>query len=168
MGWRPLLATDLALLVELADTIHRDHPESPEALASRLQVFPAGCFIAEGGNGLETEDGLGYCLSHPGTMGQPPALDCVLTALPARPDCLYLHDLALLPEARSQRLGEAMVALLTDVARAHGLDHIALTAVSNSWGFWERQGFERRACPALAGYGAAAVYMVKALSTAPR
>lgn len=157
MGWRPLLATDLALLVELADAIHRDYPERPEALASRLNLFPAGCFIAEGG--------LGYCLSHPGITGQPPELDCVLTALPQRADCLHLHDLALLPEARGQRLGEAAVALLTDVARAHGLDRIALAAVSNSWGFWERQGFERRTCPALASYGAAAVYMVKALSS---
>ena len=160
MGWRPLRADDLPLLVELADTIHRDYPESPEALASRLRLFPDGCFLAEGG--------LGYCLSHPGTIGQPPELDSVLTALPARPDCLYLHDLALLPEARSQRLGEAIVALLEKVAHTRGLDHLALTAVSNSWGFWERQGFERRICPALASYGAAAVYMVKALSTARR
>lgn len=160
MGWRSLRHTDLPALAELADRIHPDHPESPEALASHLRLFPAGCFFAEGG--------LGYCLSHPGIVGAPPALDTILTALPERPDCLYLHDLALLPAARGQRLGEAMVARLAEVARAHDLDRIALTAVSKSWGFWEHQGFERRACAALAGYGPAAVYMVKVLGSAPR
>lgn len=157
-AWRTLRATDLPVLCALADQIHPDHPESPEALASRLHRFPAGCFLAEGEG-----DSLGYCLSHPGVVGQPPPLDKVLTELPAGADCLYLHDLALVTAARGMGLGEAMVAMLADLARAHRLDRIALTAVSRSWGFWERQGFHRYACPALASYGEAAVYMVRVL-----
>lgn len=151
-------ATDLPALCAIADLVHPDHPESSEALASRLTRFPAGCFLAEGKPGM-----FGYCLSHPGQIGQPPPLDSVLTELPAGADCLYLHDLALIPAARGRGLGEAMVEMLATVARAHGLDRIALTAVSGSWGFWERQGFHRTACPALASYGHAAVYMVKPL-----
>ena len=157
-AWRAMRSTDLPVLCELADLIHPDHPESPEALASRLYRFPAGCFLAEG-----KEGSVGYCLSHPGIIGQPPSLDTVLTELPSGADCLYLHDLALVGDVRGLGLGEAMVAMLAGVARAHGFAHIALTAVSRSWGFWERQGFHRVACPALASYGEAAVYMVRAL-----
>lgn len=157
-AWRPLTDADLPNLCAIADRVHPDHPESPEALASHLRVFPAGCFLADGPDGA-----LGYCLSHPGRVGRPPALDTVLTGI-ADADCLYLHDIALLPEARGLGLGEAMVGRLAKVARAHGFDRMALTAVSQSWGFWERQGFHRHACPALASYGAAAVYMVRALS----
>lgn len=149
-------STDLPALCAIADLVHPDHPESPEALASRLTRFPAGCFLAEGTPGI-----FGYCLSHPGHVGRPPPLDSVLSELPADADCLYLHDLALVPAARGRGLGEAMVGMLAAVARAHGFDRIALTAVNRSWGFWERQGFCRIACPALASYGEAAVYMVK-------
>lgn len=157
MRWRSLRSDDLPLLVHLADRIHPDHPESPEALASHLRLFPAGCFFVEGG--------LGYCLSHPGTLGAPPPLGSVLAALPERPDCLYLHDLALVPEARGWRLGQAIVARLDKVARAHGLGHVALTAVGTSVGFWRKQGFERHSCPALDSYGPEATYMVKALGS---
>lgn len=149
-------ATDLPVLCEIAGLVHPDHPESPEALASRLHRFPAGCFLAEGKAGI-----FGYCLSHPGLVGQPPPLDMVLAELPAVADCLYLHDLALVPAARGLGLGDTMVAMLVALARTHGFHRIALTAVSRSGGFWERHGFRRHACPALASYGEAAVYMVR-------
>ena len=41
---------------------------------------------------------LGYCISHPGIVGQPPPLDTVLGRIDGA-DCLYIHDLCLLPVA---------------------------------------------------------------------
>ena len=105
---------------------------------------------------------LGYCIAHPGTLGEPPPLDTLMAALPARPNCLYLHDLALLPEARGCRLGAALVARLEALARTHGFDRIALTAVNQSDGFWEGLGFAPLDCAALESYGAA-TYRVKEL-----
>lgn len=154
-AWRPMRSGDLPNVVEIADQVHPDYPESGLVFASRLVLFPAGCFMAEGDGQL-----LGYCFAHPGKLGDPPPLNAVVP-LPDQPDCLYLHDLALMPEARGQRLGEAMVAMLVDLARAQGFDRIALTAVSNSWRFWERHNFHRHTCAKAAEYGPTAQYMVR-------
>lgn len=149
---------DLDAVAAIAAVVHPGYPERPQVFADRLTLFPAGCLMAE-------EDGrpLGYCLSHPGIIGQPPALDTVLGALPRAADCLYLHDVALLPEARSRHLGAALAGLLEDVARAQGFDRVALTAVNNSDGFWQRLGYGAQPCAKLASYGDA-TYRVKRLA----
>ncbi|MBF0324738.1 MAG: GNAT family N-acetyltransferase [Alphaproteobacteria bacterium] len=131
--WRPMVAADLARVQVIADIAHVDHPEGAEVFANRLALFPAGCLMAA--------DGGGYCLAHPGKLGRAPALDTVLDRLPDGPDCLYLHDLALLPQARGLGLGRAAVAELARVARAAGLPRIALTAVGHSPAFWAGLGF---------------------------
>lgn len=153
--WRQMLVADLASVEAIAERVHVDYPEAPEIFANRLALFPAGCFMAvEGGQPM------GYCISHPGTLGDPPPLDTLMRALPNPADCLYLHDLALLPEARGRRLGAALVARLEQVARSHGHDRIALTAVSNSDGFWEGLGFSPAPCAKLESYGTA-TYRIK-------
>ena len=63
---------------------------------------------------------LGYAVSHPGRLGRPPALDSRLGELPSDADCLYLHDVALLPEARGLGLGESLVDLLRALAIRSG------------------------------------------------
>lgn len=153
--WRQMLQADLAAVESIADRVHVDYPEAPDIFANRLALFAPGCFMA-------VSDGqpMGYCLSHPGRLGEPPPLNTVLPGLPDPADCLYLHDLALLPPARGRRLGAALVARLEQVARCHHFDRIALTAVSQSDGFWEILGFTPVPCPQLESYGAA-TYRVK-------
>lgn len=155
--WRPMQPADLDAVNNVADLVHVDYPEDPTVFANRLALFPAGCLMAE-------EDGaiLGYCVAHPGMVGDPPPLDTVLAALPAAPDCLYIHDVALLPQARGRHLGIALARRLDDVARAHGFDRLALTAVNNSDGFWAALGFVAVPCAKLASYGSA-TYRVKSL-----
>lgn len=153
--WRPMLTADLPAVQAVADQVHVDYPEAPEIFANRLDLFPAGCFMAVGQDGP-----LGYCIAHPGTLGAPPPLDTVLDGLPAVADCLYLHDVALLPAARGRGLGAALVARLEQVARSYGFTRIALTAVSNSDGFWQGLGFDAVPCAKIASYGVA-TYRVK-------
>lgn len=140
---RPL---DLARVAAIADIVHRDHPEREEVFANRLELFPAGCLMAT--------DGTGYCLAHPGRVGDAPALDSLLDRLPEKPDCLYLHDLALLDQSRGRGLGRAAVDMLAEVARRHGFRRIALTAVGSSPAFWSRLGFAAHGKGG-ASYGAA-------------
>ncbi|MCR6629685.1 MAG: GNAT family N-acetyltransferase [Magnetospirillum sp.] len=87
----------------------------------------------------------------------------MLDGLPAVPDCLYLHDVALLPRARGRHLGVALTRLLEEVALAHGFDRMALTAVNNSDGFWQGLGYHTRPCAKLDSYGDA-TYRVKSLA----
>lgn len=158
--WRPMSEADLARVNQIADIVHINYPENPAVFANRLALFPDGCLMAEE-QGVGT---LGYCIAHPGVIGLPPALDTVLPSLPAAADCLYIHDVALLPEARGRKLGIALAHRMEQVARAHGFDRIGLTAVNNSDGFWGALGYEPQPCDKLASYGDA-TYRVKRLSS---
>lgn len=155
--WRPMAMTDLAVVDSIANAVHVNYPEDPGVFANRLALFAPGCLMAEEGGLI-----LGYCISHPGTIGEPPPLDTVLDALPAAADCLYIHDVALLPAARGRHLGVALARLLEEVARAHGFDRLSLTAVNNSDGFWASLGYTPQPCARLASYGDA-TYRVKRL-----
>lgn len=166
MRWRAMQASDLAAVVAIAAAVHPGFPERPEVLDERRQVFPKGAFLAEDAAG----EPVGYALAHPWRLSVPPALDSFLGALPEDADCLYLHDVALLPVARGQGLARALVAKLE--ARAGGLGRLALTAVNASADRWCRLGFAPTpAGPVLAAklasYGPGAVFMVKDLSRSP-
>lgn len=159
--WRPMLSGDLASVERIAEIVHPDYPEAPETFADRLAVFPAGCRIAEGEDGA-----VGYALMHPGRLGRPPALDSLLGALPEGADCLYLHDVALLPAARGKGLGEAVLAYARGLAAAHGFARLALTSTPPARGYWTRLGFgpyggaDAALAAKLASYGEGMAYMV--------
>jgi GNAT superfamily N-acetyltransferase len=132
-----MMAVDLASVGQIAEIVHPAYPESEDVPAERLALFPAGCLIAEGAPG----EVLGYAVSHPGQLGRPPALDSRLGELPSDADCLYLHDVALLPEARGLGLGESLVDLLRALGIRFGFKVIALTAVNRSTSYWRSRGF---------------------------
>ena len=160
LGWRDMMAEDLDAVEAIAALVHPRYPESADVPRERLALFPAGCLLAEADSRPA-----GYVIAHPWRLGTAPALDSLLGSLPAAPDCLYLHALALLPSARGDRAGAAAVARLRAVAAVHGLARIALVAVNESAGFWRRLGF-RATTPgpdlmaALASYDADATYLI--------
>lgn len=153
-----MTAADLPAVIGIAAVVHPGHPEGEAVFAERLTLFPAGCFLAE-----VAGDPAGYALAHPWTENAPPALDTLLRHLPERPDCLYLHDVALSAAARGSGLGRALVERLLGLARQQALPRIGLVAVNNSQGFWARLGFQaaNRADLAakLASYGGDARYL---------
>ncbi len=154
-------ADDIAAMATIAARVHPDFPERQAVFAERQRLAPAGCLMLQAGDAAE-----GYVLSHPWTLASPPALDTLLGALPAAPDCWYLHDLALLPSTRGAGLGPIALDLLAARARAAGLPWMALVAVTGSAPFWRRQGFAPAPPPGtgLAGYGADAGFMTRGLA----
>jgi ribosomal protein S18 acetylase RimI-like enzyme len=158
-AWRPMRAGDLPDVERISAIVHPRYPEREEVPVERLRLFPDGCLIAARGDAT-----IGYAIAHPGVLGRPPALDTLLGALPDDADCLYIHDVALLPEVRGLRFGEALTAILAEVAQRHGFARLALTAVNNSTAFWSRQGFTTAPIKkSLASYGDDAAYMVRML-----
>jgi GNAT superfamily N-acetyltransferase len=156
-----MIAADLTFVERIAGIVHPAYPESEEVPAERLALFPAGCLIAEGA----LAEVLGYVVSHPGRLGRPPALDSRLGELPSDADCLYLHDVALLPEARGLGLGESLVDLLRALGIRSGFKVLALTAVNRSTSYWRHRGFSDYSgdgilAAKLASYGDGAVYMI--------
>ena len=160
-AWRAMRRADLPVVTALADRIHVDHPEKPAIFAERLDLFPAGCCVLEQGAAV-----IGYAIAHPGRLGAPPPLDTLLVSLPEAADCLYLHDIALAPEAARQGHGAELVARMIELAAHQRLAAIALVAVRGSAPFWQRYGFRPSDAPAfrakLASYGEDAAYMVRA------
>ncbi|WHO40794.1 GNAT family N-acetyltransferase [Sphingobium sp. AP49] len=156
-GWRPMGRGDVAAVAAISDRVHGDYTEQPAIYDDRLRLYPAGCFLLE-------RDGqaLGYLITHPWAGDRPPALDRLIDRLPDAPDRYYLHDLALLPEARGTGAAAAAVDLIVAQARTAGFDRITLTAINGADAFWRRQDFVD--LPVVAdSYGADSVSMVRML-----
>jgi len=158
LQWRPMRASDLSSVNDIADEVHVNYPESPEIPAERLALYPRGCFVLDL-NGRAS----GYIVSHAWRFGHAPKLNSLLGRI-ENPDILYLHDLALLPSARGHGLGAGIVKMLSDLARQENLKAICGVAVNNSVPFWKKQGFvvEQEGAPDLSSYGDDARYVVYA------
>ncbi len=165
LGWRPMTATDLDAVNGIASVVHAAYLEDPKVFAERLNLYAKGCFVAA--NAENAVCG-GYCIAHPWKRDQIPALNTMLGEIPKDADCLYIHDVAILPAARGEGLGARASDLLKRLARRTGFRHLALTSVHKSGPFWERQGYRVVAAPELArappSYGDDARYMICTLT----
>ena len=163
-GWRRMAPADLAAVMRIAAAVHPDYPEDEVVFAERLRLAPEGCHVLAGGGG----DLLGYLVSHPWPAGVVPALNSLLGAIPPGTRNWYIHDLALLPQARGTGAAPAIVARLAARAQDAGFGAMSLVAVNGSVGFWEKQGFriepgDAALAAKLASYGGDARFMVRAL-----
>ena len=161
--WRPALSADLKTISRIADAVHPHLPESPAMFAEKLQLFPEGCFVLALDGSV-----VGYGISYPWMLDQIPLLDTSLEVLPASPTCLFVHDAAIVPEARGYGFAVELMRLLSDVARQHHLPALALVSVYGSDALWSRCGFgvatSSRLLEKLASYGPTARYMTAAIS----
>ncbi|MBM6581348.1 GNAT family N-acetyltransferase [Microvirga sp. BT689] len=162
MPWRPMTPQDLGQVQALADVIHVSHPEDPDVLAERQRLYPQGCLML-----IEDGRSIGYALTHP-WRSEPPPLNRLLREIPACATTYYIHDVALLPEARGQGHAAQIVDRLTVHAREAGFGSLMLVAVNQSRSFWEKAGFRVIADPGLeakiASYGPDAVLMMRDLA----
>ena len=160
--WRQMTEADLPAVESVGRSVHASNPEDLGIYAERLALHPHGCFVLQGGERI-----IGYILSHPWLSGQPPQLNSFLERLPPAPDTFYVHDVALLPEARGAGAGSAGVDLLVRQAVREGFTNLSLVAVNGAAPFWQRHGFRvmdgAAIRPRLRSYGEAASFMVRIL-----
>lgn len=160
-----MTSSDLPALLAIADVVHPSYPEDAAVFEERLALFPQGCWVLE----HHPYKGrlIGYIISHPWTYAAPPALNSLLGMIPAPPTTYYIHDIALLPEARGTGAANSIVRLLIELAETLKLPNLSLVAVNNSVAFWQRHGFVLTAVPALDAklrtYDEAARFMVRAI-----
>ena len=155
---------DLDTVHAISRIVHPTLPEDRSVFANRLDIYPPGMRVLD-------LDGVasGYCVAHPWRRAEPLPLDFLLERLPEEADSFYLHDLALLPEARGRGFADAIVSEIIDQAAGLGLPAISLIAVSGSAPFWERFGFRRTAIQPdkLLGYGEDARFLTLAVRAEP-
>ncbi len=158
-SWRPAAAKDLLDIQRIADQIHPDLHERPEVFAERLLLFPEGCFAL-----VRNRRVVGYGLSHPWLLNSIPPLDQFLGSIPRSPECLLIHDVAVLPQARGQDAAGILVRLAAKLARKRGIPRLALVSVYGTLPLWTRLGFEvipnGSLTDMLESYGESARYMI--------
>ena len=165
--WRKAELSDLPDIMTIAAAVHPDLPERSDVIAEKIRLGSDGCRVL-------ISDGkiAGYGLSHLWMLQQVPPLDDFLLALPAAPDCLYIHDVAVLPACRGTRATDAYVDAIMDLARSLTIAHLALVSVYDTTSFWARFGFRVVTPDAalrmkLTSYGEGAAYMIADLRNGP-
>ncbi|WP_440641134.1 GNAT family N-acetyltransferase [Bradyrhizobium sp. PUT101] len=161
--WRPAHPSDLPAIGAIAARIHPELPEGPEVFAEKMRLYPDGCRVLVAGDEIA-----GYGLAHPWKQHQIPPLDRFLERLPGDADCLYVHDIAVLPDRRGG-VARAYMTAIAELARASGIATLALVSVYTTRPLWERLGFRPVAADAalrakLASYGEGATYMLRDLA----
>lgn len=155
---------DLDSVIGLQTVCYRsEFHESKSSFASKLFAAPDSCWVAPGPTGL-----LAYLARLPIEWGALPSLHSLQWHRPHRPDWLFIHDLAIHPQARGTGLASAMLQQATAAARIQNLSTMSLIAVQGWVPFWRRHGFEPATAPTvqglaakLASFGEGAVFMLR-------
>ena len=157
--WLPLLPQDLDSVNSIADRVHKTLPERPEVFEEKATLFPQGCrkLVFNGKT-------VGYGISHPWMLNSIPPLDDFLEELPKHPECMYLHDIVILPEARGGGAAANYVEYVKRLSVSMEIKSLALVSVYGTDVLWSRFGFRAIHSPdlsaKLASYGATAKYMI--------
>jgi predicted N-acetyltransferase YhbS len=159
MRMAPMAEADLrAVLAVQAACYPPAMQEGADVVRARLRASPDTVLVARDGDGV-----CAYLFAYPSRLGKVTPLGGGFS-VPATPDTLYLHDLAVAPRAAGQGVARRLVDAM--LARAGGLRHSALVSVQDSRRFWESLGYLPAAgdAAALATYPDDALYMTKRLS----
>lgn len=159
---RLMQVADLGAVVRLQDHCYADEfYESPQVVSQRLMLYPQSCWVA-----VYHDKIWGYLFTYPSKLSQINPLGAEFGQY-EQANCLYLHDMAVSPDARGQGVASALLQSALDYAATLGLPHLALVAVQNSASFWQQQCFNShtelggQALAALATYGHQAVYLTR-------
>ncbi|MHA6913249.1 GNAT family N-acetyltransferase [Ralstonia pseudosolanacearum] len=153
---RPVTDADLPGVLAVQQACYGNALLEPaEALASRWARSPALCLVAVHGTQL-----VGYLLSHAWHAWAPPKLHVPLPPADAtHADRIwFVHDMAIAPAGRGQRLGERLHAAAGTAARAQGLHRSCLVAVQGAEAFWRRLGYQPASADAAQQQALHAVY----------
>lgn len=159
MALRQVTEADLTEIETLALATHPELMEQREVFAEKLELFPEGCLVL-----VRNGRVAGYGFSHPWLLNQIPPLNEFLLQLPAAPDCLFIHDVVVAPQARGGNSAQAYIERLSHLARKRAIQRLALVSVYGSHRLWSRFGFvairDDKLASKLKPYGDTARYMV--------
>jgi GNAT superfamily N-acetyltransferase len=160
--WRPATAAVLCDIQKISDEIHVGLRERPDVFEEKFNLFPHGCFVL-----MKCEEVVGYSVSYPWLLKCIPRLNEFVGSLPRSPQCLFIHDVVVLQQARGHGAAGVLIALVAKLAADQGIPNLALVSVYNTYSLWTRFGFEivpsAGLTDKLESYGDTAQYMVRRL-----
>lgn len=161
---RTLSTEDLPLIMQIQAACYPAHfNEAAEVFAERIANYAHSSWLA-----LRNNQALGYLFTYPTQLGQVCKLGSGFSTSQAA-NCLYLHDMAVLPEAKGQGIASALLSTALQYGRQRKLRHSALVAVQNSATFWQKFGYSISSLESeqqmnLLSYGDQAHYLHKIIS----
>ncbi len=160
--WRDAIPDDAEPISAVEHRVHALAPERIEVHREKIRLFGAGCRVLVTGSRV-----VGYGLAYPWRLDDVPPLDRFLAAIPPDAACLFLHDVAILPEARASGASRNFVDHAVRIAEREGLARLALVSVYGTDVLWRRHGFAPSLSAAtgqqLRPYGTTALYMTRRL-----
>ena len=119
-----------------AEAFSEDLRETPAVFADRLARFGQHFRV-----GVVDGQVAAYLICFPWKMGETPVNNQKFPASLPEPDCFYIHDIAIVPEARGIGLARALLEDAYRQADALGFDAVSLVAVGQSGSYWDKVGF---------------------------
>ena len=111
--------------------------ESERTFHLKIDKCSRGCL------GLDRNGRIGgYVFCQPWRSGEAMPLDDASAALPEACDCLYIHDLSVIPAWRGTGAAKELLDGVFGLAEDLGLRKFALVSVQSSERFWARWGFQ--------------------------
>lgn len=150
---------------QIQEVAYRDGlAEDIDILKIKADVSPETCFVCLD----DDEQVLGYVLAHPWESDHPP---CINQDISDREEVvstedastLYIHDLAISPEARGEGVAQALIENLLEQAQSLDINKVSLVAVQGMSGFWSKYGFKSIKSNSTKSYGDDAQFMVNQL-----
>lgn len=111
-------------------------PEQADVMLSRFLCAPNCCFVCEKNNRI-----YGYLLGHPWSGDRVPPLHKKLETLPQPCEFLYLHDMAVAPEARGHGIAKKLFEQFRITAFQLKLRSSRLVAIQGAEKFWAALGY---------------------------
>jgi GNAT superfamily N-acetyltransferase len=111
--------------------------EAAETFLNKLRLFPQGAI------GYFVDGRLcAYIFSHPWIKDQVVPINHPISCLPPKPDCLYIHDLAVSPKYQAKGFGRRLLERVFKLGDSLGIRWYSLIAVQSSEQFWLKFGFQ--------------------------
>jgi GNAT superfamily N-acetyltransferase len=139
--------------------------ENEESFRAKIAASAQTCWLS-----LLNGKPVGYLIALPVSQHTFPSLSAPQFTLAQSPALLYLHDMAVLPAARSLRLGRQFIDAVIAAAKRCALPAVGLIAVQGSAAYWEKAGFRvtgdmpTSVSDKLASFGAGARYMERQIA----
>jgi ribosomal protein S18 acetylase RimI-like enzyme len=156
---QPLHQRNIDDVLRLQKTAYAaDFLEDADSFLAKIVASPSTSFGAWRGDAM-----VGYLIALPLMIDE--GLDLNTSNVPTVPiseaRVMYIHDLAVQPEARSLGVADHLLQRLEDEVRGSVISQWHLVSVQGSQGFWEKRGFEVSPDPPPNGYGPEAVLMLR-------
>lgn len=155
-------ALDLSAVLQVQRAAYGDgYQESAEVLGAKLALAPNCCWV------VEQQGKVGaYVFAHPWRRQAPPPLHSRMESLPRAADCLFVHDVAVMPALRGVGAAGALFRQVAAEAAVRHLPCLTLVALADAIPYWQRHGFRAQPAGSPEGYGAGAAFMSLPLATA--